>query len=102
MKSSWAYNNGKREMNRVNEFLKAPSRGWVEIGKIEAGILYRYAERNKHSPTKLTVKTYANKKQAQKMLNKLREEGVDCWFNIKWPFVIECVDFSKWAVNGEN
>jgi hypothetical protein len=96
MKSSWAYNNGKREMNKINESLKAPKRGWVKVGKIEAGTLYRYGERNKHNPKELVVKAYANKSQAQKMLYKLREEGVNCWFNLKWPFVIECTDFSGW------
>ena len=91
MKASWAYNNGKREMNGVINSLKAPKRGWIKIGKIEAGELFAYAERNKYNETKLVIKTYANKTQAVNMLNQLRTEGTKCSLRLKYPFVIEKV-----------
>jgi hypothetical protein len=97
MKSSWAYHNGLRELNRINHESKSPLRGWVEAGKIEAGYLYSYGERNKHNPKELVVKTYANKTQATKMLEQLKSEGVDCYLRLNYPFVIQCIDFSGWS-----
>ena len=83
------------------ESLKAPLRGWVRVGKIEAGVLFRYAERNKHDETQLIVKTYANKTQAVKMMEQLRSEGADCWLRLNYPFVIECTDrlMECWSLN---
>lgn len=91
MKSSWAYNNGKRELNRIREESKAPLRGWIESGQTEDGKrIYSYAERDKYNENKLVVKTYANKKQATKMLDKLKSEGVDkCYIRSNYPFVIQ-------------
>lgn len=98
MKSSWAYINGKRELNRINEAGKAALRGWVEVGKIEAGTLYSYAERNKHNEKELVVKTYANKTQAVKMLEQLKSEGVEkCYLRLNYPFVIQCTNFEGWS-----
>ncbi len=91
MKSSWAYNNGKRQLKEVAS-KDAPLTGWIKIGKVEAGDLFRYAERNKHDRSKLVVKTYANKTQALQKIKDLKDTGINCWMRLNYPFVIEAID----------
>ena len=82
IKSSWAYRNGKRiEIGCQPD--KSPKSGWVNI----RGVL-QYAERDKYNPSKLRVKTYANKAQAFKMVERLRADGIDCGMSISHPFII--------------
>jgi len=79
-------------MKKVKDSLRAPKYGWLKVGMIEAGELFSYAERNKYNETKLVVKTYANKKQALGILNKLRNEGIKCSLRLNFPFVIQAVN----------
>ncbi len=90
MKSSWAYNNGKREDARVKASLKVDKTGWVKRGGT-----YLYAERNKYDETKLMVKTYANKKQADAMVEKLRALGIDAFRGLKHPFTISAEEIRQ-------
>jgi len=99
MKSSWAYNNGKREMKSINESLKVPLRGWVITGKTKSKTFYAYAERSKYDETQLVVKTYANKSQADKMRGKINAEGIKCWFKLNYPWVIQTTDINSWGDN---
>ena len=83
MNSSWAYNNGKREDAKVKASLKVEKTGWIKRGGT-----YLYAERNKYDETKLMVKTYSNKKQADAMVGKQKELGIDAYRSFKHPFTI--------------
>lgn len=83
MKSKWAYNNGKRELSRVLDAAKAPINGWLE----HKGVLF-YAERNKYDETALIIKTYANRKQANAAVEKLKAQGIDCYMYDVFPFRI--------------
>ena len=94
MKSSWAYNNGKRQMKEAAS-KDAPTTGWIKTGKIEAGDLFRYAERNKHDRSKLVVKTYANKTQALQKIKDLKDIGINCWLILNYPFVIETININE-------
>ena len=91
MKSSWAYNNGKRMDAEVKASLKVEKTGWIKRGEI-----YLYAERYKYDETKLMVKTYANKKQADVMVEKQKALGIsEAYRSFKHPFVICCAEFPE-------
>ena len=84
LKSSWAYNNGKRTMKEAIESLKDEPTGWIERGGT-----YLYAERHKDT-RQLMIKTYSNKKQADMMVQKQKELGFDAFRSMKHPFVVCC------------
>jgi len=90
LKSSWAYNNGKRMDAEVKESLRAEKTGWVKRGGT-----YLYAERNKYDESKLMVKTYANKKQANKKIDELKELGFDAFISNKHPYTVKCCAVAK-------
>jgi len=83
IKSSWAYNNGKREMKRVLQEEKTPLNGWLELhGHLT------YAKRNPYNPKKLEIIGYANRSQAEKRAEKLKAENIDCWVSAEHPYKI--------------
>jgi hypothetical protein len=79
IKSSWAFRNGKSEMNKIIESQKAPLIGWVGS---------KYAERGKHNPNELYVKTYANKTQCKKKIDELTSIGILCEMSLNHPYTI--------------
>lgn len=80
MKSAWAYNNGKRMMKEAKASLMSETTGWIKRG----GTLI-YAERY---IDKLMVKTYANKKQADNKILKLKELGHAVFLGAYHPYTI--------------
>ena len=95
MKSTWAYRNGKRQMNEVKDSFKINPRGFVEK-KIAGDTYYFYAEAYNG---KLMVKVYANKKQANKVIERLQSEGVDFWLKSGHPFVVVAENITNWNEN---
>lgn len=69
----------------VRASLMADKTGWVKRGDT-----YLYAERNKYDETKLMVKTYANKKQANKKIDKLKKLGFNAFVSDIHPYTIKC------------
>jgi len=81
MKSTWAFNNGKRIMNEAIESQKAK----VDFDFVSVRGVLRYAE-NKSGV--LVVKTYSNKTQCLKKVDALKELGIECDMSAAWPFTI--------------
>ena len=79
MKSSWAYNNGKRQLKACLPIV--PTVGWIE-NKLHNTV---YAEQ-KHN--ELVIKTYANRAQCMRKIEKLQAEGIDCLISENHPFLI--------------
>ena len=80
MKSTWAYNNGKRVMNEVKASLRSEKTGWIKRG----GTLI-YAERYMDE---LMIKTYANKKQVNNKMLELKKLGHGVFSSMKHPYTI--------------
>ena len=88
MKSSWAYNNGKREDAKAKASLKANKTGWLRRGDV-----FLYAERSKYDETKLVIKTYSNKKQADAMVEKQKALGIlGACRSLTHPFTVQIHD----------
>lgn len=79
IKSSWAFRNGKSVINKIIESQKAPLTGWVNN---------KYAERGKHNPNELYVKTYANKTQCLKKIDELVSNGFLVEMSLNHPYTI--------------
>lgn len=75
MKSSWAYRNGQRIMKEAQKQSVEP------YGFVAGRRGHLYAENG-------VVKTYANKKQADKKVDALNAQGITCHCSFDWPFVI--------------
>ena len=78
MKSSWAYKNGQKMDRETKEALhpKQPKVSFVQRGKRKL-----YAEYG-------NVKTYANNKQVDNRVTKLREQGYRVIRSLNYPYVI--------------
>ncbi len=80
MKSSWAYNNGKRMMRECKP--KVPAFGFI-MNKRKS--IEMYAERTLYG---LMIKTYSNKKQVDNKVAKLKEIGLNVERTLMHPYVI--------------
>ena len=80
IKSAWAYKNGQRQMKQSEESLKQPEHSFINRRGSKL-----YAEKG-------FVKTYANKKQADNKVNKLKEHGYNVDRSFQHPFVIILMD----------
>lgn len=83
IKSSWAYQNGKRIMKESIKQQKAEKISFIQrpAGKL-------YAEYG-------VVKTYSNKKQADKKVEHLRLLGYRVEHSLRWPFTIMLEEIKK-------
>ncbi len=78
MKSAWAYRNGKRIMKESIEQQKIEKISFIFVGCRNAKLYAEYGN----------IKTYANKKQADKKVQYLRLLGYAVERSLTHPFVI--------------
>jgi len=83
MKSSWAYNNGKRMMKECKNSLKVDKSGWIPTHRDNNVLVYAEQYNNK-----LMTVTYTNKKQALDMVRKQKELGQNAWMSLTYPFLV--------------
>jgi len=82
LKSAWAYRNGLKMMREAKEQKKAKKISFVQRGHRKLYAKYG------------NVKTYANKKQADNAVQKLKVIGYDVKRSQEYPFLIVLIEAS--------
>ena len=88
IKSTWAYNNGKRMMSEAESRQKDSIHEFDFIEDREGNLAYAERRMDDRGRYYLSIKVYANRAQANRQIEKLKEHGYNVRISEKHPFKI--------------
>ena len=88
IKGTWAYNNGKRMMSEAESRQKDSIHEFDFIEDREGNLAYAERRMDDRGRYYLSIKVYANRAQANRQIEKLKEHGYNVRISEKHPFKI--------------
>lgn len=88
IKSTWAYNNGKRMISEAESRQKNSVPEFDFMKDREGNLAYAERRRDDRGRYYLSIKGYANRAQANRQIEKLKEYGYNVRISEKHPFKI--------------
>lgn len=88
IKSTWAYNNGKRMVSEAESRQKNSVPKFDFIEDREGNLAYAERRRDDRGRYYLSIKVHANRAQANRQIERLKEHGYNVRVSEKHPFKI--------------